>query len=115
MWFSNISLIFLYARRKWKDEPFAFEAREFLRKKLIGQEVKFLSLNAAGGANDREQGKIFFPDDTDIAEELVANGLAEVRKPGGKVAQESGIKRLCELEEKAKREKKENIGKIPAK
>lgn len=94
-----------------KDEPFAFEAREFLRKKLIGKEVKFMSkafpsANPSGNSTDRERGKIFYPDENDIAEEIVANGWADVKKPGGKAAQDPDIKRLTELEEKARKEEK---------
>lgn len=80
-----------------------------MRKKLIGQEVKFITKpfpGSSGGANERERGRIFFPEENDIAEELVANGLAVVKKPGGKAAQEPEIQRLCELEEKARKEEK---------
>ena len=31
----------IYSAEETKDEPFAWEAREFLRKKLIGKEVVF--------------------------------------------------------------------------
>jgi staphylococcal nuclease domain-containing protein 1 len=94
-----------------KDEPFAWEAREFLRKKLIGQEVAFFSKPFPNSSNssDRELGKIFYPTkEDDIAEELVANGLARVKKEktSGKQAQEPDIKKLIELEEKAKSEGK---------
>lgn len=63
----------------------------------------------SSGSSDRELGKVFFPSkEDDIAEELVANGLAKVKKEktSGKQAQEPDIKKLIELEEKAKSEGK---------
>lgn len=94
-----------------KDEPFGWEAREFLRKKLIGQEVAFIAkpFPNSSGSSDRELGKIFFPTkEDDIAEELVANGLAKVKKEKvtGKQAQEPDLKKLIELEDKARTEGK---------
>ncbi len=96
-----------------KDEPYAWDAREHLRKKLIGQEVWFYSkpfpTGAGTGTGDRERGKIFFPTkENDITEELVANGLVKVKKERtvGKAGPDPDIKKLTEIEEKAKQEKK---------
>lgn len=95
---------FLCFRGEEKDEPFAWEAREFLRKKLIGREVFFFAkpFPSSSGSSDRELGKIFFPTkENDITEELVANGFAEIKVRLGKGAQDPEVKKLHELQEKA--------------
>lgn len=93
-----------------KDEPFAWEAREYLRKKLIGQEVYFYAKPFPDSkTSNRMLGRVFFPTkEKDIAEELVANGLAKVKKEKTtkKQAQDPYMKKLIELEEKAKAEGK---------
>ncbi|KAF7664239.1 hypothetical protein LDENG_00183980 [Lucifuga dentata] len=88
------------------DEPFAFQAREFLRKKLIGKEVCFtVEIKTALG---REYGMVYLGKDTtgeNIAESLVNEGLATVRREGirGNNPEQA---RLCELEDQAKASKK---------
>uniref|UniRef100_A0A1B6ECM6 Staphylococcal nuclease domain-containing protein 1 n=1 Tax=Clastoptera arizonana TaxID=38151 RepID=A0A1B6ECM6_9HEMI len=81
-----------------KDEPFAWEAREFLRKKLIGQEVLFTLEKAQN--TTREYGVVYLGKDIataeNINESLVAEGLASVR---GSIPEGS---KLQELEQKAK-------------
>lgn len=57
-----------------KEEPYAYEAREYLRKKLIGKQVFFYTEHKIG---DREYGRIIV-DDEDIAEALLTEGLAEL-------------------------------------
>uniref|UniRef100_A0A673MAT0 Staphylococcal nuclease domain-containing protein n=1 Tax=Sinocyclocheilus rhinocerous TaxID=307959 RepID=A0A673MAT0_9TELE len=62
------------------DEPWAFQAREFLRKKVIGKEVYFTVENKT--PQGREYGIVFLGKDTsgeNIAESLVAEGLATVQ------------------------------------
>ncbi|TVK72983.1 Staphylococcal nuclease domain-containing protein 1 [Bagarius yarrelli] len=65
------------------DEPWAFQAREFLRKKMIGKEVCFtVEFKTQQG---REYGVLYLGKDTsgeNIAESLVAEGLAQVRREG---------------------------------
>lgn len=39
----NIPPTFIFSMDESKDEPYAWEAREFLRKKLIGQDVAFVT------------------------------------------------------------------------
>lgn len=95
--------------RETKDEPYAWEAREFLRKKLIGQEVKFIPIPKANEDIKHEIGKVYFPKDdenNDIARELVANGLARVDSKSNNPKTPEDVKKLFELEEKAKQEKK---------
>uniref|UniRef100_A0A4W6CKA6 Staphylococcal nuclease domain-containing protein n=1 Tax=Lates calcarifer TaxID=8187 RepID=A0A4W6CKA6_LATCA len=88
------------------DEPWAFQAREFLRKKLIGKEVCFtVEIKTALG---REYGMVYLGKDTtgeNIAESLVNEGLATVRREGirGNNPEQA---RLCDLEDQAKSSKK---------
>jgi len=57
-----------------KEEAFAYEAREFLRKKLIGKQVFFYTEYKIG---DREYGRVIV-DDVDIAETLLAEGYVSL-------------------------------------
>ncbi|XP_037368669.2 staphylococcal nuclease domain-containing protein 1 [Talpa occidentalis] len=87
------------------DEPWAFPAREFLRKKLIGKEVCFTIENKT--PQGREYGMIYLGKDTNgenIAESLVAEGLATRRE--GMRAINPEQTRLSECEEQAKAAKK---------
>ncbi|KAF6035658.1 SND1 [Bugula neritina] len=85
-----------------KDEPWAWEAREFLRKKCIGKEIVFtVEYTAPSG---REYGCIHLGSDTsgeNLTESLIANGLVEVRRSGIKSSDESQ-QRLVQLEDSAK-------------
>ncbi|KAL2102158.1 hypothetical protein ACEWY4_001326 [Coilia grayii] len=88
------------------DEPWAFQAREFLRKKMIGKEVCFtVEIKTAQG---REYGMVYLGKDMsgeNISESLVAEGLATVRREGirGNNPEQA---RLCDLEDQAKAAKK---------
>uniref|UniRef100_G7P0L2 Staphylococcal nuclease domain-containing protein n=1 Tax=Macaca fascicularis TaxID=9541 RepID=G7P0L2_MACFA len=85
--------------------PWAFPAREFLRKKLIGKEVCFTIENKT--PQGREYGMIYLGKDTNgenIAESLVAEGLATRRE--GMRANNPEQNRLSECEEQAKAAKK---------
>uniref|UniRef100_A0A8C6KMN8 Staphylococcal nuclease domain-containing protein n=1 Tax=Nothobranchius furzeri TaxID=105023 RepID=A0A8C6KMN8_NOTFU len=88
------------------DEPWAFQAREFLRKKLIGKEVCFtVEIRTSLG---REYGMVYLGKDTtgeNIAESLVNEGLATVRREGIR-GNNPDQARLCELEDQAKSSKK---------
>nr|QBI71277.1 ebna2 binding protein P100 [Isotomurus palustris] len=90
-----------------KDEPWAWEAREFVRKKLIGKDVWFCVDYKVPGSG-REYGVVILGKDTEsgenITETIVSEGLASVRE--GK----SDIARLQELEEKAKSAQKGKWG-----
>ncbi|KAG2460000.1 SND1 protein, partial [Polypterus senegalus] len=100
------------------DEPWAWQAREFLRKKLIGKEVCFTVENKT--PQGREYGLVYLgkvksifilkysPTDTtgeNIAESLVSEGLAVVRREGNRGNNPDQI-RLCDLEDQAKSAKK---------
>ncbi|XP_076334684.1 staphylococcal nuclease domain-containing protein 1-like isoform X2 [Tachypleus tridentatus] len=85
-----------------KDEPYAWEAREFLRKKLIGKEVCF-TIEYKVPNSTREYGLVFVGKDTsgeNVVESVVAEGLAEVRRTGVKPSDIQ--QKLCELEDAAK-------------
>ncbi|XP_061662049.1 staphylococcal nuclease domain-containing protein 1 isoform X2 [Syngnathoides biaculeatus] len=88
------------------DEPWAFQTREFLRKKLIGKEVCFtVEIKTPQG---REYGMVYLGKDTtgeNIAESLVKEGLATVRREGIR-GNNPDQARLCESEDHAKASKK---------
>lgn len=89
-----------------KDEPFAWEAREFLRKKLVGQEV-MVKYDKGNERNNRVYGCIYLGKDPNTAENLmnslVSEGLATVRDNARQVPE---LAQLIELEEAAKAAKK---------
>ncbi|VBB29209.1 unnamed protein product [Acanthocheilonema viteae] len=89
-----------------EDEPFAWESREFLRRKLIGQNVVFRCDYMA--TSGREHGRIYFggtnlENSENVTEACVSEGWVEVRV--GRVADEYSTK-LLELQEAAKAAKK---------
>lgn len=83
------------------DQPYAFEAREFLRKKLVGKEVVFSKEATTTTGNDR--GTLYLGKDVqtgeNINEAIVAAGLVEVRRLNKPNEEEN---RLVALEEQAK-------------
>ncbi|KAL0852270.1 hypothetical protein ABMA28_000478 [Loxostege sticticalis] len=85
-----------------KDEPFAWEAREFLRKKLVGKEVIFTAEKPPNSAT-REYGSVWAgkdpTKDENVTESLLAEGLAKVRDGGRNIPQ---LKKLVEIEDVAK-------------
>ncbi|CAJ0581780.1 unnamed protein product, partial [Mesorhabditis spiculigera] len=87
------------------DEPYAWEAREWLRKKIVGQVVTFIKDYTA--SSGRDHGKIFLGGtNVDNAENVtktgVAEGYLEVRQ--GKVMDEYS-QELLALQEEAKSSK----------
>jgi len=92
------------------DEPFAWEAREFIRKKIIGQPVVFIRdfISTSG----KEHGRVYLGGTSidnaeNIAESGVSEGWLEVRP--GKVVDEP-TQKLLDLQEKAKAAKKGRWG-----
>ncbi|XP_050683973.1 staphylococcal nuclease domain-containing protein 1 [Leptidea sinapis] len=83
------------------DEPFAWEAREFLRKKLVGKEVIFTSEKPANST--KEYGNVWGGKDANKDENmthaLLAEGLVKVREGSRNIPQ---LKKLVEIEEMAK-------------
>lgn len=87
-----------------RDEPFAWEAREFLRKKLIGKEVLFTVEYKVPGTG-REYGCIYLKKGEElenVTESIVSEGLVEVRRGGIKPSDDQT--KLIDLEEMAKTE-----------
>ncbi|KXZ48282.1 hypothetical protein GPECTOR_29g59 [Gonium pectorale] len=66
-----------------KDEPFAWESREFLRRKCIGQPCVFRVDYVVEAIGNREFGSVFLNQQDNVAMAVVAAGWAKVR-PGGK-------------------------------
>ncbi|XP_067951454.1 staphylococcal nuclease domain-containing protein 1-like [Watersipora subatra] len=86
-----------------KDEPWSWEAREFLRKKCIGKEIAFTVEYKVPGSG-REYGCIYLGSDTsgeNLTESLISEGLVEVRRAGIKATDEAQ-QRLIQLEDGAK-------------
>ncbi|XP_067676667.1 staphylococcal nuclease domain-containing protein 1-like [Haliotis asinina] len=86
-----------------KDEPFAWQAREYLRKKLIGREVVFTVEYKAPGTG-REYGCVYLGRDQsgeNMTEAMIAEGFVDVRRLGLK-ADDPAQQRLVQLEEAAK-------------
>lgn len=85
-----------------KDEPYAWEAREFLRKLLVGKTVVFTVENRPNVVN-REYGHLWAGKDPkvdeNVTEALLAEGLAKVREGGRNIP---ALKRLVDIEEVAK-------------
>ncbi|KAJ8666951.1 hypothetical protein QAD02_008613 [Eretmocerus hayati] len=82
------------------DEPYAWEAREFLRKMLVGQEVTFIEEKAP---NNRIYGRVWIGKDQsgpDVTELLVSEGLVTVKRDTRLSSPE--LSRLQELEDAAK-------------
>ncbi|XP_042897103.1 staphylococcal nuclease domain-containing protein 1 [Parasteatoda tepidariorum] len=91
-----------------KDEPYAWEAREFLRQKLVGKRVFFTFEKAKGGEKSstggaREYGIVYNGTDANsenVAESLISEGLASVRSAASR--SNEYIQKLRDLEEIAK-------------
>lgn len=92
------------ARRDTRDEPFAWESREFLRKKCIGKEVIF-KVDYVVPSINREFGSVFLGE-TNLALAVVAEGWAKVRQGGGGGGGAGGespyLAELLNLEEQAR-------------
>lgn len=94
------------ARRGGQDEPFAWESREFLRKKCIGKEVTF-KVDYTVSAINREFASVFVGD-TNLALAVVAEGWAKVRSQGGQNNEASPF--LAELERLEEQAKQKGLG-----
>jgi staphylococcal nuclease domain-containing protein 1 len=72
-------------------QPFAFEAREYLRVLLVGKEVKFTITNTIQTANGAlEFGVVLAGGEIDVGLAVVKAGFAKVRDGAGKDAEEGG-------------------------
>jgi len=82
------------------DEPYAWEAREFLRHKLIGKEVSFRTEYQVPFGGQQRECVVIYLGDENILESLVSAGLADVLKRKQN-AELPFVQRLTELEEAA--------------
>lgn len=73
-------------KRDGRDEPFAWQSREYLRSKLIGQSVTFRIDYVVEAIGNKEFGSVFLASPTgpslNIATDIVKNGWAKVRETG---------------------------------
>ncbi|KAI3435969.1 hypothetical protein D9Q98_002027 [Chlorella vulgaris] len=67
-----------------KDEPFAWQSREFLRKFAVGKPCVFRVDYALEQAGGKEFGSVFVNDKENVALALVTAGWAKVRAPSDK-------------------------------
>nr|QBI71278.1 ebna2 binding protein P100 [Liposcelis bostrychophila] len=93
-----------------KDEPWAWEAREFLREKLVGQEVfVVVDKNNAAATATRDYGVVLLGKDPNHAENithsLISEGLVSVRE-GVRNSKDPQLVELIALEDAAKAAKK---------
>jgi len=98
---SGISCPRIGRGKKGSDEPFAFHAREFLRKKCIGQVVSF-TINYSTGTSQREYGSAtLLSTQEDLASSIVGAGWASVMADkSGKIHAEK--QHLADLMKEAK-------------
>jgi len=84
------------------DEPYAWEAREFLRRTCVGREVVF-RVDYAVASIGREFGTVYVKQEAggqeNVSFGVVQNGLAKVRQGGGD--QSPDIEQLLKLQENA--------------
>lgn len=80
------------------DEPFAFEAREFLRNKIIGRQVQFVVVSS--NDSGREYADVTF-EGVNVANLLVDNGWATVKASSGRMSPEREA--LLEMQQRAER------------
>lgn len=89
-----------------KDEPYAWEAREYLRQRLIGQEVWWYAERPPNAT--RDYGAIYLGKDPttseNIVESIVSEGLVSVRRENAR--QNAELSRLAELKDVVKAARK---------
>jgi staphylococcal nuclease domain-containing protein 1 len=88
-------------------QAFAFAAREYLRKLVVGKDVQFsVAYTVSSMTPPRENGTIFLPGGVNVLENAVAEGWVKVREQSGKKEkseeEEATISKLKALEEQAK-------------
>lgn len=97
-----------------KDEPWAWEAREFLRKKIIGEDVYFTCERPPNST--RDYGTIFLGSDpataVNLTELMLSEGLLTVRRDGVRQQSEE-LQKLIEVEDAAKAAGKGKWGSSP--
>eukprot|EP00908_Phaeocystis_cordata_P026991 Transcript_9526.p3 GENE.Transcript_9526~~Transcript_9526.p3 ORF type:complete len:218 (-),score=75.25 Transcript_9526:91-681(-) len=81
------------------DQPFAWAAREFLRKQVIGKRVTFRVESAT--PTGREMGSAYLEDSTSIAALLISNGWAKAKQPQGNDPRGPEVDELASLAREA--------------
>ncbi|XP_054160483.1 staphylococcal nuclease domain-containing protein 1-like [Oppia nitens] len=93
------------------EEPYGWESREYLRKKLVGKEVLFKSEYKIQMGNAQREFGILMCGDENINQTVVNEGTVEVNRREKNKDNEDVIK-LVELEESAKNGEKGKWGKL---
>ncbi|KAL5036080.1 hypothetical protein BDV3_004817 [Batrachochytrium dendrobatidis] len=92
-----------------KEEPFAFEAREYLRRLVVGKDVAYKT-EYTTTSNNRSFGTLILrvpvDGETNVAKLLVKEGWAKIRMRDGKHAPTDEQLELAELEKEAQEAKK---------
>ncbi|CAF3045934.1 unnamed protein product [Rotaria sp. Silwood2] len=87
------------------DEPYAFETREFLRKKLVGREICY-TIDFQIPQSNRLMCTVYLGKDKEtgenIIESLLSEGLVELRQQTGARANDPKYQRLQIIDEQAK-------------
>ena len=92
------------ARPPSSDEPYAFESREYLRKRLVGQEISY-TIDFQIPKSGRCICTVFLgPDRENIIESLLTAGLVKLRSPSVKHATDATYQRLVLLDQQAQAE-----------
>ncbi|OBZ88433.1 Nuclease domain-containing protein 1 [Choanephora cucurbitarum] len=89
------------------DEPFGFQAREFLRKLVVGKEVSFVS-DYTVPTTQREYGTIYLSNGDNVAELGVKAGWLKVRE--GKTTREDQEEQLEKLQDLQKEAEDARLG-----
>jgi staphylococcal nuclease domain-containing protein 1 len=91
------------------DEPYAFETREFLRKKLVGREICY-TIDFIIPQSNRLMCTVYLGKDKEtgenIIESLLSEGLVELRQQTGARANDTKYQRLVIIDEQAKLNKR---------
>ncbi|KAJ1332821.1 hypothetical protein BSLG_008450 [Batrachochytrium salamandrivorans] len=97
------------SREPEKEEPFAFEAREYLRRLVVGKEVAFKT-DYTTTSNNRSFGSLLLRvpvnGEANVSKLLVRDGWAKVRMPDGKRQPTSEQLELADLETEAQEAKR---------
>lgn len=97
----------LQARRDGRDEPFAWDSREYLRKMCVGKEVTF-KVDYVVPSINREFGTVIMGG-VNVGYEVVANGWAKVRQQGGQNSEVPPAV-MTELNEREMKAQTEGLG-----
>jgi staphylococcal nuclease domain-containing protein 1 len=91
------------------DEPYAFETREYLRKKLVGQEICY-TIDFQIPQSNRSMCTVYLGKEKEtgenIIESLLSEGLVELRQQTGTRANDAKYQRLVHIDEEAKTNKR---------